>query len=150
MRRLLVPLLLVTALVPFPTGAAATTLEYEYVSGVTLHVPFLSLKQALCDDPDETCVGGVVFPMSGFNAIVNPSDDLWGSGAAVLLCVWKPGGAEACTAEDATDGPGCGAQQVTNVPYLAERGVVHVYAVHVTTDLDFCGATQGELHLTLY
>lgn len=150
MLRLIVPLLLIAAFVPLPASGGATTLEYEYVSGATLQIPLVSLNQALCDDPDETCVGGVVFPMSGFNAVVNPSDDLWGSGAAVLLCIWKPGGPEACTADDASDGPGCGAQQVTEVPYVAERGVVHVYSVHITTDLDFCGATQGKLHLTLY
>lgn len=151
MHNLRIPTLIVAVLMIAPLGlapsSAANQLDYEYVLAPTVALPGLRTNVALCDDPDDSCIGGVLFRMEGSHVSASPDDHLLGTNVGLLLCVWEHEG-ETCRAGDHFDGAACGSRNLVDVPPSARNGAVFIYGVYVDSDLEVCGASQGTLHLS--
>lgn len=131
-----------------PTGSATEPQDYEYMLAPTVAVPGFRTNIALCDSPEDPCIGGVLFKVEGRHIIALADDDLLSGNTAMMLCVWEAP-ADACHAGAHMDGPRCDGAELSRLPRDVTDGVVFLYGIFVGDDHELCGATQGTLSVTV-
>ena len=98
-------------------------------------------------------IGGLRMIAAGSysNVIGSIQDDIFGDGAAMKLCFYGPDDDFVCDGvNDYSSDVSCGGTALLGAPFAASAVTFFLYNVHVTADLNVCGATTGSVTGTFF